>query len=170
MEQDILASLPFAPRYCWLAIAAIFLALEAFGMMGVGLLFGGIAALLLGIILEFGLIEETDLVTQAALWFGFTTGLALLLYKPLKRWRTTSGSGQEYNNIVGDTARVAAGGLMLGKPGKVHWSGTTMNAQISPTSSKEAFLEGDMVQISDMRGNQFMVIATNDTLPEKGES
>lgn len=169
METDIVNILPFAPRYCWLALAAFFLALEAFGAAGVGLLFGGIAALIIGGLLELDIVQANDLITQTAIWFGITVILALFLYKPLKRWRTTPDGGQEYNNIIGDHARVAPGGLMLGKLGKVYWSGTMMNAQISPLSSKEAFLEGDEVQISDTRGNQLMVMDINDPLPVKSK-
>lgn len=170
MEQDIISNLPFAPRYCWLAMAALFLLLEAFGVVGVGLLFGGLAALLVGGLLELGIIAETDLVTQFAAWFGITVLLAVLLYKPLKRWQTTPSGGKTYKNMLGTEATVAAGGLMLGKPGKAHWSGTMMNAQISPDSSKEAFLEGDLVKISDMRGNQLIVVAPEDTLTSENNS
>jgi hypothetical protein len=60
--------------------------------------------------------------------------------------------------------KVATGGLMLGKPGKVYWSGTLMNAAIAEGATQEAFFEGDMVQIADVRGNQLLVVPINNNI------
>ncbi len=147
------------PRYLWLIAAAALLALEAMGMSGIGLMFAGIAAFLLGVLLEFEVLQTQDYTLQLAVWFGLTVLFAAVLYRPLKRWRTDPSSKDKFENMVGDTARVAAGGLMLGKPGKVYWSGTLMNAQVAADSAKEAFVEGDTVTIAAVRGNQLIVTA-----------
>ncbi|NET71329.1 MAG: hypothetical protein F6K62_10490 [Sphaerospermopsis sp. SIO1G2] len=153
-----------SPTYIWLLLTAMFLTLEAIGISGVGMVFGGIAAFILAIMVEMGLVKSDALLTQSALWFGLTVMIAALLFRPLKRWRTDPSSTDKFENMIGNTAKVAAGGLMLGKPGKVYWSGTLMNAQISPNSEKEAFMEGDMVEIEYVRGNQLIVKTHMDTM------
>ncbi len=169
MESDTLTILPLAPKYFWLALAALFLALEAFGVMGVGLMFGGLAALLVGILIEFSVIGENQIVTQLAVWFGITALCAALLYKPMKRWRTTSKSGQHYDNIVGDTAIVTDGDLSRDAQGKVKWSGTVMNASIDPQASIDRFEDGQTVKVSEVRGNTFLVCATHDEIKRPEE-
>ncbi len=159
-------SVPFLePRYLWLIAASLLLALEALGASGVGLVFGGLAALLVGILLEMGVIAPQSYILQIALWFALTGGITALLYKPLKRWRVDANAKDRFENITGTTARVAAGGLMLGRPGKVYWSGTMMNAQISENSQNEAFLEDDIVTVMDVRGNYLIVTSIQDTPP-----
>lgn len=167
MESDFLASLPLSPRYFWLIIAAFFLALEAFGVIGVGMMFGGLAALLVGILIEFGLINEAEIITQMAVWFGITALCAALLYKPMKRWRTTSSSGQQYDNIVGDNAIVTESAITRDMQGKVKWSGTVMNAAIDAHSSVDHFDEGQIVKVSDVKGNLFLICASHDVIPQK---
>jgi membrane protein implicated in regulation of membrane protease activity len=157
--ETFISALPFDLRYLWLLLGAACMALEAIGISGVGLVFGGLAALLVGVLIEAGVIPEAHLVLQLALWFAFTALSAALLFKPFKKWRTSPESEDKFDNMIGTTARVAAGGLMIGKPGKVYWSGTTMNAQVMPDSPVEAFLEDDIVLVSAVKGNQLMVSA-----------
>jgi membrane protein implicated in regulation of membrane protease activity len=164
MESDILTFLPIAPRYFWLLIAAFFLMLEAFGVIGVGMMFGGIAALIVGILIEFGVIDEVEMITQTAVWFGFTSLSAALLYKPMKRWRTTSSSGQHYDNIIGDSAKVVEDEIIRGTEGKVSWSGTVMNASIDPQCSVDSFAVGQTVKVCEVRGNLFLICASHDII------
>ncbi|TAE79824.1 MAG: hypothetical protein EAZ74_01660 [Alphaproteobacteria bacterium] len=141
----------------WLLAAAVMMALEAMGLNGVGVLFGGIAAFVVGVLIELGVIDADATLAQWAVWFALTTIIGWTLYKPLKRFRSNTQGKDQFSNIVGTQARVASGGLMVGKQGKVHWSGTMMGAQIDPSSSQEAFLEGDMVEIIALKGNQLLV-------------
>ncbi|TAE34873.1 MAG: hypothetical protein EAY65_00350 [Alphaproteobacteria bacterium] len=145
------------PSSLWLLAAAVMMALEAMGLNGIGVLFGGIAAFVVGVLIELGVIDADATLAQWAVWFALTTIIGWALYKPLKRFRSNTQDKDQFNNIVGTQARVASGGLMVGKQGKVHWSGTTMGAQIDPSSSQEAFLEGDMVEIIALKGNQLLV-------------
>lgn len=170
--ETVIAALPFDLRYMWLLAGATLLALEAAGVSGIGFMFGGLAALVVGVLIELNIITETNLVLQLALWFSLTVLTAILLFSPLKRWRTNPKSEDSFDNIIGSTAAVAAGGLMIGKPGKVHWSGTVMNAQVVDTCQQGAFLEGDIVKICAVKGNQLIVCANESAAisqPDKDE-
>ena len=157
--ETVIAALPFDVRYVWLLAGATLMALEAVGVSGIGLMFGGLAALLVGVLIEAHVLAETNLVLQVALWFALTVLSAILLFGPLKRWRTNPASEDTFDNIIGTTATVAAGGLMIGKPGKVHWSGTLMNAQVTDECKQGAFLEGTIVRVCAVKGNQLIVCA-----------
>jgi membrane protein implicated in regulation of membrane protease activity len=143
--------------YYWFILCVILFMLEVLGASGIGLFFGGIAACLVGLLVELKIITAESFVTQWSVWFFITGLIAVILYKPIQKWRTNPNATEQFNNIIGTKATVGTGGLMLGKPGKVHWSGTLMNAAIIDGSAREAFLEGEIVEIADVRGNQLLV-------------
>jgi membrane protein implicated in regulation of membrane protease activity len=150
--------------YYWFALSVVLLLLEVTGVNGVGLLFGGIAAGIVGVLVETQVIAQGSLTIQWSVWFFITALVAIGLYKPMQKWRTNPDSKDSFSNMVGNVAKVATGGLMLGKPGKVYWSGTLMNAAIAEGATQEAFFEGDMVQIADVRGNQLLVVPINNNI------
>jgi membrane protein implicated in regulation of membrane protease activity len=164
--DTFIAALPFDLRYLWLLAGAVLLALEAAGASGIGFMFAGLAALLVGVLIEANIITETNLTLQLALWFTLTVVTAIILFSPLKRWRTDTKSEDSFDNIIGTTATVAAGGLMIGKPGRVQWSGTVMNAQVVDTCQQGAFLEGDTVTVCAIKGNQLIVCANEPNVKE----
>jgi membrane protein implicated in regulation of membrane protease activity len=146
--------------YYWFALSVVLLLLEVTGVNGIGLLFGGVAAGIVGVLVETMVISQSAITIQWSVWFFITALVAIGLYKPIQKWRTNPDSKDNFSNMIGNTAKVATGGLMLGKPGKVYWSGTLMNAAIAEGASQEAFFEGDIVQIADVRGNQLLVVPT----------
>ena len=150
--------------YYWFALSVVLLLLEVTGVHGVGLLFGGIAAGIVGVLVENMIIAQSAITIQWSVWFFITALVAIGLYKPMQKWRTNPDSKDNFSNMIGNTAKVATGGLMLGKPGKVYWSGTLMNAAIAEGATQEAFFEGDMVQIADVRGNQLLVVPINNNI------
>lgn len=137
----------------WLGLAALFLALEAFGIPGIGFLFAGLGALLTWGMLQLGVISQADLVWQVAAFFINSSFLALLLWKPLKRWRTTR-SDIPYSNMVGDEATVI--GTLTEAGGNVRWSGTTMRAKLH---GGDTLSEGAAVIITAVEGNILTVRA-----------
>jgi membrane protein implicated in regulation of membrane protease activity len=141
----------------WFIFSVILLLLEVSGVSGIGLLFGGIAAGAVGVLVETRILAQDMLVIQWGVWFFLTAFIAIGLFRPMQKWRTNPKSQDSFSNMVGTTAKVAAGGLMLGKPGRVTWSGTLMNAIIAEGSPQEAFFEGDIVKVVDVRGNQLLV-------------
>lgn len=144
--------------YLWLIAGAILMALEAFGAPGIGLLFGGLAALVVGMLMQLDLLPASDFVLQFGLWFGLTAILALLLWKPLQRWRTQpGGTDAGFNNIVGDLAVVCDGELVRGSTGHVRWSGTIMLAEIDPIADAVRIEDGGKVEITQVKGNTLFV-------------
>lgn len=143
------------PSLLWLLIglAAIVLELAAVAP-GVGLLFAGLGALGVGLLLS-GVMPDLSLTAQIIWFLGLTAAFAILLWKPMQRWRMPSGKGTPYNNMVGERAQVAEQGLQPGTPGTVRWSGTLMNAELAPQSPPAP--ANSTVEIVDVRGNTLIV-------------
>lgn len=138
----------------WLLAGAVFLALEAFGVPGMGLLFVGLGALLTGLMIELGILASADIVWQLASLFVNSSLLAVLLWKPLKRWRMAR-CDLPYTNMIGDAATVI-GTLSAEGTGEVRWSGTTMIARLE---SGGPLGDGAPVTITAVSGNVLTVKA-----------
>jgi len=134
----------------WLIAGAILLALEAFGIPGVGFLFVGLGALATAITIEIGVLHPLAHISQFACFFITSAAITALLWKRLKTWRI--GKGEGYSNMVGDVAIVGKGGLVKGHEGEVRWSGTNMRA-ILHADAAEALAEGATVTIIAVKGN-----------------
>ncbi len=147
----------FAISYYWLIAGALLLAIEAFGVPGIGFLFAGLAAVVVGVLIHLGVIDETNQVAQFAAFFAITAAFAALLWKKLKEWRTNPSSSDSYSNMVGDTAIVSGGGLQKGKQGQVSWSGTTMTAEIADDAGAEMLEDATVVTIVAVKGNKLIV-------------
>lgn len=138
----------------WLLTGAALLALEAFGFPGVGFLFAGLGAILVGLLVELGLIATEALVAQWAVFFLATALSAILLWQKLKRWRLNPESPQ-YSNIVGTEAMVTQT-LIADLEGQVKWSGTLMRARLAPGTVAE-LLAGAPVIVRQVDGNVLIV-------------
>jgi membrane protein implicated in regulation of membrane protease activity len=144
--------------YLWLIAGALLMALEAFGAPGIGLLFGGIAGVLVGILLQADVLALTDYTLQFGLWFAFTAVTALLLWKPMQRWRSKPTEVHpEFRNMIGDHATIVEGELVRGSTGQARWSGTIMLAEIDPVADATRIAEGELVEITNVRGNTLYV-------------
>ena len=140
----------------WLLGGAVFIGIEMFGMPGIGFLFAGIAALLVGGAVEIGLIAPENLLLEFALFFLFTSVSALLLWKKLKKIR-----GPVYSNMVGTQAEVIGGGLAGTREGQVKWSGTIMRARLAEDVIIDVLPSGTFVTISKVEGTLLHVIPKN---------
>lgn len=140
----------------WLIFGMVCLGLEAFGISGVGFLFAGLGAFLVGILIETGTVGIEAFAAQFAWFFGFSALTAALLWKPMKTWRITKKS-PEYSNMIGERATVFEIPLLKGKEGKVMWSGAPMIAELMAGSSAESLAVGEMVIIKDIKGNKLFV-------------
>jgi membrane protein implicated in regulation of membrane protease activity len=152
--------------YLWLAAGAVLLALEAFGAPGIGLVFAGLAGILVGIMLGFGLIDGTAYDWQLIYWFGFTAATAAVLWKPLQRWRTSSTSDEVFNNMVGDMATIVEKDLVAGQTGRAKWSGTVMNAELDPDAAETMLKVDETAEIIQVKGN--VLILRPRITPKKG--
>lgn len=140
----------------WLVAGAIFLALEAFGLPGIGILFAGLGAILVGALIETGLISALDYVLQGGIFFLATTFFALILWRKVKNWRLDPNAPR-YHNIVG-TEAVVTKPLIGDAEGEVRWSGTLMRAKLLPGTSADAIPLGAPVIIREADGNILKVV------------
>jgi membrane protein implicated in regulation of membrane protease activity len=163
----MMSAFAFPIGYLWLTAGALLLALEVFGAPGIGLLFGGIAGIAVGTLLQSGLLGADDITLQFAVWFGLTAFSALLLWKPLQRWRMPKSDNQGFSNMVGDLATITGGPLVRGSGGSARWSGTIMLAEIDPVADATRIEENTVVEITKVRGNTLLVRPRDARRPEE---
>ena len=137
----------------WLIAGAVFVGIEMFVMPGIGFLFAGIAALMVGGALELGVVSPENIILQFALFFLITTVSAALLWKKLKEAR-----GPSYSNMVGTTAEVMGGGLAGRLEGQVKWSGTLMRARLADDVIIDVLPAGTFVIIQKVEGTLLHVV------------
>lgn len=145
-----------SPPHLWLLVGVVFLAAEALGVSGVGLLFAGFGALTIGALLQAELISEADTVLQLVVFCAATALWTALLWKPMKRFRLGQRSGG-YHNMVGETAIVAGAGIDKARGGEVTWSGTIMKAELDPAVSASRLEAGSQVTILGVKGATLIV-------------
>lgn len=114
----------------WLIGGAVLIALEAFGVPGIGFLFAGLAALVTAMAVQADLLEADAYATQLAMFFVTTGVLAALLWSRLKRWRLNPNAPR-FQNMIGEEAVVTGAPLTAQALGTVHWSGTLMQARLA---------------------------------------
>lgn len=137
----------------WLLAGAVLLALEAFGLPGIGFLFAGIAAIVVGALVEFGLINDLAYITQTGVFFILTTLLGALLWNKLKSWRVNP-SAPHYHNMIG-TEAVVTRELFNDALGEVRWSGALMRARLAEKTGSA--IVGVTVIVREMDGNVLLV-------------
>lgn len=140
----------------WLILGVICIALEAFGITGIGLFFAGVGAFVTGVLIETGMVGIESYVAQFAWFFAFTALSAAALWKPMKTWKITR-KGANYSNMVGERATVTGEALKRGKEGKVMWSGAPMVAELVSGAASESVAVGETVIIKDIKGNKLFV-------------
>jgi membrane protein implicated in regulation of membrane protease activity len=143
-----------APSLLWLLGAAVFFAIEAFGVPGIGFLFAALAAMSVALMIEVGILMPLDSTYQFAAFFCNTTLFAILLWKKLKSWRMNP-KAPGYSNMIGDRAVIAGSGLQPGHIGEVRWSGTLMRARLAEDAA--ALPVGAEVTITQVEGNVLTV-------------
>ncbi|MES2984276.1 MAG: NfeD family protein [Pseudomonadota bacterium] len=136
----------------WLLAGALFICVEIFGMPGIGFLFAGIAALVVGGAIEAGLLTADATLIQFVLFFAITIISAALLWKKLKRTPNPT-----YHNIIGTEAVVSAPGLSGTQIGQVQWSGTIMRARLVDNAPVDVLPEGSVVTVRHTEGNVLYV-------------
>lgn len=147
---------PLSVSLLWLAVGALFVALEAFGISGIGFLFAGLAALVTGTVIEAGWVGEAEYLAQFAWFFGFTVLWGIVLWKPLRAFQKGRKNGG-YSNMIGDTVIVGDAGVQKSEPGNVRWSGTIMQAQLAPDCAAGALTVGSKARIVDVKGATLII-------------
>lgn len=147
----------FEAEHGWLIACLIMLAIEAFGVPGIGFLFAGLAAMLVALLVHLEIIARSDWLLQLGAFGALTALLAVLLWKRLIAWRTQRSASGSYHGMIGDMATIGKGGLEAGKIGQASWSGTSMSAMIDPACGLKQIDEGTLVSITAVKGNQLIV-------------
>lgn len=142
------------PMYGWLTAGILFLAIEALGVPGVGMLFAGLGAIATGVFIYFGSIAATDTITQFVCFFAASGLAAAILWKPLKRFRIGK-QDQKFNNMVGDTGTVSK--TVSKDGGEVKWSGTQMHARLSVEAGVDSLAPEAKVIITAVEGATLIV-------------
>lgn len=144
----------------WLIAGALLVVAEVAGITGIGCFFAGLGTLVVGLLLEGGIIPPNAYFAQFAWFFAATTVWAILLWKPLKKWLHHTPPHSAQGNMIGDTARVGPQGLQKGSTGEAIWSGTAMRAEIAAHCTVERIEPGAQVRICEVRGVTLLVEPT----------
>jgi len=140
----------------WLIAGVVFLAAEAMGITGIGLLFAGIGALTVGTMLNMGMISPDATLLQAVIFLISSAIWAAILWKPMKKFRLNKNS-PGFSNMVGETAYVGSAGISKLHGGEVTWSGTIMKAQMDAHVTADKLEAGSQVTITDVKGATLIV-------------
>lgn len=144
------------PTTLWLIAGVVFLAIEAVGVPGVGFMFAGLGALLVGALMSLDIVATEAATTQWIVFFAASAVSAILLWKPLQRFHISRQS-HSYSNMIGDTAYVGSQGLKKDAIGEVTWSGTIMRAELAADAQVENLSAGAAVTIADVEGAKLIV-------------
>ena len=153
----------------WLVLSAVFFVLEVSLIPGIGFLFAGFAAITVGGLVNFGVVSSEAYFAQFAYFFGLLFAWAAILWYPIKAFRNKN-KGDDFQNIIGDSAIVSGNELTKNKNGKVKWSGTTMKARLYADDAKDKVKKDDEVFVVAINGNTLTVTSDiNNTKTDKGE-
>jgi membrane protein implicated in regulation of membrane protease activity len=148
------------PMEIWIILGLIFILIEFTFIPGIGLLFLGFGGLSTGVIIYyFPQIIESQIISfglSSFAWF-------LLLWWPLKisLYRKKGKDGGNYFDIVGTRVKVVSLEIKASELGKVHWSGTIMNARFIDSDSEPAS-EGEELYVIAVQGN--ILVCSRDDL------
>ena len=140
----------------WLMAGIVFIMAEVLGVTGIGLMFAGLGAVVVGSGIHLGVVAADAHVTQFIVFFVSTAAWVFLLWKPLQKMRLHKQGG-EYSNIIGQIGFVGSNGLNKQAGGEVTWSGTIMKAQLVKNARVDALEAGSQVVIVDVTGATLIV-------------
>lgn len=153
----------------WLFLSAVFFVLEVSLVPGIGFLFAGFAAMTVGGLLNFGVIDSESYFSQFAYFFGLIFAWAAILWYPIKNFRNKN-KGEDFQNVIGDSAIILDKDLTKGSKGKVKWSGTIMKARLYDDDAKDKINKDEEVYVKDIKGNVLTVTSDiNNTKTNEGE-
>ena len=153
----------------WLVLSAVFFVLEVSLVPGIGFLFAGFAAMTVGGLINFDIVDSESYFEQFAYFFGLIFAWAAILWYPIKNFRSKS-NGNDFKNVIGDVATVYDNDLVKGKSGKVKWSGTIMKAKLYKDDPNDKIKKDEEVYVKEIKGNVLTVTSDiNNTETNEGE-
>jgi membrane protein implicated in regulation of membrane protease activity len=145
----------------WLLTGLIFISIEVFGLPSVGFLFAGLAAIVISLLIEGAIFDGTNTMLTFGTWFLLTTMFGALLWKPMKKWRTTQHSAtKSKNGVIGQKAIIYGKDLSPNELGSAQWSGTIMNARLHPDDTATLNV-GTTAIIHAVEGNTLILSTSN---------
>ena len=143
----------------WLIVAIVCIIIELGVVSTLAFFFAAFAAVMVGLLVEYGGIDSDEYVTQIGIFLGLTFLTMAFLWKPLKRWKSKGADGKEsgYQNMVGDRVIVGDEGLKKGFQSQVSWSGTHMHAQLADDADVAQLDAGATAHIVAVEGNLLIV-------------
>ncbi len=150
----------------WSLIGMVLMALEVFGVQGIGILFTGFSAITVAfmIYLDPELIDNIGI--QLVYFFFYTVVWATILWIPLNKFIRYSDNG-DYSNII-NTYATTNKDMVKGKMGEVYWSGTKVRAMIAEDNPDNEIPTDTSVKISAVFDGVFYI--TNNIRKETSES
>lgn len=147
----------------WLLVGASLIILEVLTAPGLGIFLAGLGAMCTALVIELGIVAEESLTAQFAWAFALTVIWGVVLWKPLKNFRSAGKNKlspddrKEHSDIVGKMAIVGKDGLKKGMMGQATWSGTAMTAILDEHSHEDFLPEGAQVKIHSVDGTTLIV-------------
>jgi len=139
-----------------LAGTSFILELSLLGLSG-PLLFFAIASLVTALLISVGLISgwEVEILVVGVL----TVLIALLLWKPLKKFQNSGGGADTSSDMIGRVVAVSKD--ITAEEGAIRYSGIDWQARVDG-SAKEAFIAaGEQCVIASVNGNIMLVRETS---------
>jgi membrane protein implicated in regulation of membrane protease activity len=150
----------------WSIIGMILMALEIFGIPGIGILFTGFSAITVAftIYLDAQLID--DIAAQLLYFFFYTVVWAAILWIPMNKFIQYNDNG-DYTNII-NTYATTHNDMKKGDFGEVMWSGTKVRAMIEEDNLDEEIPAKTTVKIASVIDGIFYI--TNNIRKETPEN
>lgn len=142
----------------WIAIGFVMLATDAllFGFSTIVLLFGGIGALVTGLLMNFGLLPTTWVAGISA--FGISTGLfSALLWKPFKALQNRKGEeARPHSDLEGLEFRLEQT-IAPDRPGRHRFSGIDWTVELDDGCADKEVEAGRKVRVVAVEVGRFRV-------------
>ena len=139
----------------WSLIGMALMALEIFGLQGIGILFTGFSAITVAFLIYINPDMVDNIGGQLLYFFFGTVGWAGVLWIPFKKFIRYGDDG-DYSNII-DTYATTTKDMIKDKISYVTWSGTRVRAMIAHDNPDDIIPEKTSVKIVDVVDGLFYV-------------
>ena len=141
----------------WLVFGFVMLAIEVVTGFTVGVfLFGGLGALMTGLLMSVGVLPETWIAGIACT--GISSGvITSLLWKPLKKLQGDRPAGKDNSSDLVGYEFVVDSELTVNKPGSTNYSGITWKVEIDKDAGIDIIEAGQRVTVVSVEVGVFKV-------------
>lgn len=149
----------------WSLIGMALMALEVFGVQGIGILFTGFSAITVAFMIYLNPDLIDNIGMQLMYFFFYTAVWAAVLWIPLNKFIRYSDNG-DYSNII-NTYATTNKDMIKGKIGEVIWSGTKVRAMIAKDNPDDTIPQNTSVKVASVIDGLFYI--TNNIRKEASE-